>query len=110
MGQGCCNYGGNGQNTQGFDCLGVPGAEKMTDAARIPTVFCGRNNGIGSTAPAAPMAQTVCSRLTPFRVRFLSDAFEFAAAAIVANSEAANADAGFELAFFMDTTNCDTNP
>ncbi len=40
----CCNYGGNGQGTNGFDCVGIPGAETATrNTVEIPSVFCGRD-------------------------------------------------------------------
>ncbi|TRY80320.1 hypothetical protein TCAL_11745, partial [Tigriopus californicus] len=47
----CCGYGMDGQGVKGYDCVMIPGAEKMTD----------------------PPSQQ------PFNIRFVSDAFEMEA-------------------------------
>ncbi len=101
----CCNYGLNGQVTKGADCVSIPGAEPSAPAATLaPTksVLCGQNMGLANAV--------VCTRATPFRIRFVSDNFEFAAAATI-NSEAITANRGFQITYTMDAINCiSTNP
>ncbi len=57
----CCNYGTNGQNRQGYDCVQIPGAVKTTGIA-TPSRICGRNVGLGTddTSVAAMAMKTVC--------------------------------------------------
>ena len=58
----CCGYGGNGLATSGFDCVIIPGAEKMTAPAAMIAgdAFCGRN-GLATINNMA--SKTVCSKL-----------------------------------------------
>lgn len=49
--------------TKGYDCLMIPGAEKMTDPGDIlkANSFCGRNKGLVTTEGTVPA--TVCCKL-----------------------------------------------
>ncbi len=43
----CCSYGDNGQNTMGYDCINIPGAEKAAATkAMVGSNLCGRSNGL----------------------------------------------------------------
>jgi len=82
----CCGYGMDGMGTLGYDCLIIPNAmnSKVTKFAAGGSEFCGRALADGlDTAGAAKTtedaAATVCSKVTPFGVRFLSDGYEFSA-------------------------------
>ncbi len=47
----CCSYGANGKVTNGYDCLNIPGAEKVAATkAMVGSNLCGRSNGLVTTA------------------------------------------------------------
>ncbi|XP_059097431.1 uncharacterized protein LOC131891786 [Tigriopus californicus] len=75
----CCGYGMDGQGVKGYDCVMIPGAEKMTDPRDIlqANSFCGRSKGLVTMEGTVPA--TVCSSQQPFNIRFVSDAFEMEA-------------------------------
>ena len=73
----CCNYGANGDGTEGYDCLLIPGASRADSAGLAPpgpnttpaqarrlqnSVFCGRSAGLVTTDNAASVGQakTIC--------------------------------------------------
>ncbi|XP_059087694.1 uncharacterized protein LOC131884073 isoform X2 [Tigriopus californicus] len=95
----CCGYGSKGTKTAGFDCVMIPSASKMAVSKVIlpAAAFCGRSKGLVSVGGGN--SATVCSRKTPFNLRFLSDGFEFV-------NEAAITDRGFQLNYILSGTNC----
>eukprot|EP00095_Tigriopus_kingsejongensis_P006460 maker-scaffold128_size327099-snap-gene-0.9 protein:Tk06460 transcript:maker-scaffold128_size327099-snap-gene-0.9-mRNA-1 annotation:"hypothetical protein GLAREA_02303" len=90
-----------GQNTQGNDCVSIPGASRF-DGGRTNSRFCGRSSlfaqdtndflpriGEISSGGADPdvdndshtsedpmLGHTICSMMAPFRIVFRSDQFE----------------------------------
>ena len=61
----CCQYGVDGIKiqTQGYDCLQIPGASKAADAVLVAPKLCGTNVGIFTAAAAAGSAgATVCCK------------------------------------------------
>ncbi len=75
----CCSYGPNLDNALGFECIDIPGAAKSSDPDMfLPNNrFCGRSAGLVSVDMATKdNAKTICSSMTPFLIRFTSDAFE----------------------------------
>ncbi len=105
----------------GYDCIMIPGAIDAADAIKPPSQ-CGNIVGLitAAGALAAVGQKTVCSKIpiawilknkavifflfpartVPFRVNFLTDAFEW-----VATTESANADQeGFKIRYFL--TSC----
>jgi len=118
MGQGitdeniCCAYGKDGLNMDGFDCLIFPNIVTDLDASMrlLGLEQCGRSNGLvnmGQKTTSATLTtvgdmnlnRTLCSRRTPFSIRFVSDNFEFADEA-----NKAGMMRGFELQYFLQ--NC----
>jgi hypothetical protein len=95
----CCGYGVDAKKTtHGFDCLLLPGAEKAAGTLLLSSRACGglfNTKFAKSTAAAATM--TVCTRLTPFLVEFVSDNYEYSAE---------KGSKGFKLSYFQDATNC----
>merc|ERR1719510_408423 len=96
----CCGYGTKGTGTLGYDCLLIPGASKAADSAALNKAgWCqaGGDEGLVTLAAGKPSA-TVCSKLEPFRLEFISDGFEGAAAAIKEGLTK-----GFKVSFFQKT-------
>merc|ERR1711981_1322301 len=96
----CCGYGTKGTGTLGFDCLLIPGASKAADSAALNAAgWCqaGGDEGLVTLAAGKPSA-TVCSKLEPFRLEFISDGFEGAAAATKEGLTK-----GFKVSFFQKT-------
>lgn len=61
----CCRYGLNGLNTQGYDCLIIHGAEKVTGVTNKgnmhePSRVCGRSEGL---IGGAGTATTLCCKI-----------------------------------------------
>ena len=56
----CCGYGPDGLGTGGFDCVVIPGAQKMTPPCTLlqANAFCGRSQGLVTVSPGVP--RTVC--------------------------------------------------
>ncbi|TRY65881.1 hypothetical protein TCAL_14040, partial [Tigriopus californicus] len=87
----CCGYGEDGAGMSGFDCLVIPGAQKvMKTGIDAGSQFCGLF--LGEMSPTTAH-KTICSSQTPFSVLFLSDNFEFVDEAGLKGST------GFKLAF-----------
>ena len=60
----CCGYGPAGSKTTGFDCVQIPGAQKMTGSTALAggISFCGRSQGLVSvTTGGAIVPATICS-------------------------------------------------
>jgi len=101
----CCGYGMDGLATLGYDCVIIPGASKKTagvNTAGQPTngdlkisEFCGRQLGTHLSTVTLGARATVCSRVIPFQLRFLSDNFEVSDGA--GGGEAAKDGDGFEV-------------
>jgi len=90
---GCCGYGEDGKKG-GFDCLQIPDATTSKDGllkdaigiaanSGVVGAFCG-TAGLGNlqdakleAAATDMLKQTICSKRTPFMVRFLTDSFEY---------------------------------
>merc|ERR1711963_817913 len=82
----CCGYGADGMQTAGvYDCLIIPGALKAADNAEAPSKNCGGGKGLVTVTNEA--SKTICSKATPFRLEFISDAYELA----IANTEGTTA-------------------
>ena len=79
----------------------IPGAAKAADSALIGDGQCAQNGGLGTAAGTAATGKTVCSKVTPFRVEFHSDAWEHAT--IAASDEIAGSNVGFKLRYFQTT-------
>jgi len=96
----CCGYGATGGVTSvGFDCLVIPGASKQADSSDLKgSEFCGRQ--LASLMSAMPRA-TICSKVLPFQVRFLSDNWEYTdGMALGTNAlEAGKVGEGFEISY-----------
>ena len=55
----CCRYGTNGLATRGYDCVVIPGAEKV-GGAHADSRICGRSEGlITQNAPATVCCNTI---------------------------------------------------
>jgi hypothetical protein len=59
----CCGYGGKGDNTRGYDCIIIPGAENvigvvLNDGSR----FCGRRGGLITDTNNAITPASVCCK------------------------------------------------
>jgi len=102
VGTKCCGYGTDGMQTTGYDCVLIPGALKATNTAIVGTEnICGRSAGLVTVNGMT--STTVCSKTCPFKISFLSDAYEYQGAT---NEEATKADAGFRLTYIQDAMNC----
>jgi len=78
----------------------IPGASKAAGSAALHSAgWCqgGGDMGLVTLAAGKPSA-TVCSKLEPFRLEFVSDGFEGAAAAIKEGLTK-----GFKVSFFQKT-------
>ncbi|XP_059097732.1 uncharacterized protein LOC131892026 [Tigriopus californicus] len=89
-------------NAGGYDCLSLPFAESKMGNMNVQSRFCGRNAGLSSSAMSS---LTVCSRASPFRVAFRSNAFEVSDMTLP-NTEAKNVDKGVRLVYFQDSVMC----
>ncbi len=76
----CCGFGTDGAKKSTYDCVIIPGAIKNTADGKFITgadggasEFCGE--ALGTLKEDGP-AKTICSKVTPFRLRFLSDNYE----------------------------------
>ena len=60
----CCNYGGAGANSLGYDCVVIPGAAKMTTPYPLIAnqAFCGGNGLAYADASAPAGGKTVCCK------------------------------------------------
>jgi len=116
----CCSYLAAGM--LGYDCVQIAGAvkESMTmTGANIPVKsnLCGRSAGLVTATGTKVNSKSICCKdlvkylvinfpfvatLTPFKLNFRSDAFEYLA-------ESMKADAGFRLGYTMDNTRCNQN-
>ena len=98
----CCGY---TVETGGYDCVQIPGARKATMmSSLVPNSrFCGRDLGLVTQTTSATTANfppgTVCSKRTPFLVRFISDNYEY-------SQETLNTNKGFQLIYTQDSTSC----
>lgn len=97
----CCGYGVDGKkSTQGFDCLLLPGAEKTTGKLRTSSRACGNVFLTKYTKTASygkAGTSTVCTKLTPFLVEFISDNYEYTAE---------KGSKGFKLSYYQDANTC----
>lgn len=87
--------------TLGYDCIIIPGATKKTPADALTpggSEFCGRALVTADKADQDPA--TVCSKLTPFSIRFLSDNYEFGDGSM---GDSKNAPKGFKLDYKQST-------
>ncbi len=85
----------------GYDCAVIPGAETSGASANmVSSQFCGRSQGLVTGTGMGMVPKTVCSRRTPFYLRFRSDQYEFT------TMDATMNDRGFQLQFTMDSINC----
>jgi len=120
----CCQFTAIASMT-GADCVMIPGAMKNTASfKRVNTAICGNTGLATKTTGATTQDQTVCSnraysrncysfRLliatsTPFRLNYITNAFESIVAAISEGKGAMGQNPGFQLQFTMDATNCGT--
>ena len=55
----CCGYGTKGDATDGYDCIMIPGAQKVT-AKDSPVSQCGGGDGLGTKAEMGN--KTVCCK------------------------------------------------
>jgi len=93
----CCGYGTDGMKSSvGYDCVIIAGAEKATGAKLLGSNFCGRALASETSAAAGKDLKTVCSKATPFSIRFVSDSYEFGMAAPM---EIARDNKGFKLSY-----------
>jgi len=107
----CCGYGVAGVRaaTKAYDCLMIPGATKAALDGPLPVSQCGHDVGLQTKAASAAATamggiQTVCSRSYPFRIRFMSDRWEYAAAAIDEGGLTGTvAQDGFKLQYWQTT-------
>eukprot|EP00095_Tigriopus_kingsejongensis_P011402 maker-scaffold68_size422247-snap-gene-3.22 protein:Tk11402 transcript:maker-scaffold68_size422247-snap-gene-3.22-mRNA-1 annotation:"PREDICTED: uncharacterized protein LOC100161421" len=98
----CCNYGSFGMGALGYDCLSIPGAltAKGPSSQNAPSRICGGMIGIATTSGGPRM--TICSRRTPFNIRFFSDRFEIAGE----TAEAFLKNRGFKLTYNQTGDGC----
>jgi len=98
----CCGYGTDGKKETGYDCVIIPRASKQATADKLVggSEFCGRALADASMGAAGGPA-TVCSKVVPFGIRFLSDTFEFDDGA--AGKEAKNDAKGFKLSYKQES-------
>ena len=65
VGTSCCGYNTNGQGTGGYDCVVIPSATK-TATTQVAVVggsaFCGRSQGLVTSAGARTTPRTVCCK------------------------------------------------
>ena len=77
LGSGCCSYKNDGMLTgSGWDCVKIPAATKKggTTLGVVGAYgFCG---GELATIADSVISASVCSKSTPFNIRFLSDLYE----------------------------------
>ena len=99
----CCGYTDTGVNDKnGYDCVQIPGARKTISSSALVdnSRFCGRDAGLVTTTSSktslTTVIGTVCSKRTPFLVRFISDAYEFLDESMVPNK-------GFKLIYTQQT-------
>merc|ERR1711983_28184 len=101
----CCGYGEDGKKTN-FDCVQIPSASKKTPAANTNGFienqmgFCGEK-GLVSINEGV-ISATICSRRTPFQIRFITDGFEGDMEAKIT----AGAEKGFQLMYTQFADNC----
>jgi len=97
----CCGYGTKGTKTN-YDCVIIPRASKQATADKLVggSEFCGRALAT-KTAGMPGAAATVCSKVVPFGIRFLSDTFEFDDG--TAMKEAKNDAKGFKLSYKQES-------
>jgi len=84
------------KSSVGYDCVIIAGAEKATGAKLLGSNFCGRALASETSAAAGKDLKTVCSKATPFSIRFVSDSYEFGMAAPM---EIARDNKGFKLSY-----------
>jgi len=74
----CCAYGVAGvrAQTEAYDCLMIPGASIATNGKAAIVSQCGQGKGLITADDGASV--TVCSKSYPFRIRFVSDNWEYA--------------------------------
>jgi len=100
----CCGYSGeDAKIINGYDCVNIPGAVKSTaKRSELAGNFCGRLLVSENSKEVADI-KTICTTRAPFYIRFRSDPYEYADAAM---SEFMKPGAGFDLRYSMDSENC----
>merc|ERR1712004_173186 len=87
----CCGYGVAGvrvaASQAGYDCLMIPGATKAAFDGEVPVSQCGRNLGLATATATTGTGSTICTKDVPFRVRFVSDNWEYNNAGATAADE-----------------------
>jgi len=95
----CCGYGATGKGVN-YDCVKIPGAVKtggtcVAAATHCNSGFCG--NALATTTGTT--RKTICSTQTPFRLNYVTDAYE-----VGAEAGTVVTDYGFKLAYIL--TSC----
>jgi hypothetical protein len=58
----CCGYGLNGDGTNGYDCLVIPGAQQSTAPfVPVPSQICG-GKSVGLVTMPCSTGKTICSK------------------------------------------------
>lgn len=96
----CCAYGADGKKSTGaYDCIMIPGAAK-DDSEIIKPSQCGGREGLVTASSMG--GKTVCSKVTPFRLEFYSDATEIGKDGVEGDFEdTAKNSKGFKLKYFQ---------
>jgi len=98
----CCGYGADGEQTEGYDCVVIPGAKKAaTTTMAVPSKICGNL----FVTVSGMTATSICSMRCPFSIHFASDNYEIAAMGDETD-EAGRDNAGFQLTYIQDSTGC----